>query len=325
MSHALITGGAGAIGLHLARRLVDEGWRVDLLDNFQRGRRDTELNAFVAHDRVKLLDADLTDPRCPENAERGYSHIFHLAALLGVQIVIDRPRAVLETNVLLTINALEVARRQKALDRFVFASTSEVYAGTLKNFDLPIPTPESAPLALPDLACPRTSYMLSKIYGEALSQHSELPVTIVRPHNVYGPRMGTAHAIPQLLERAHRSRDTEEFEVYSIDHTRTFCYVDDAIEMIYRLALAPGSVGRAVNVGTESPEIRIGDLARIVARATDKALTIVARPPTQGSPRRRAPDMTLCATLTGYRGKVELEDGVARTYDWYRRNIFDCS
>ena len=85
---------------------------------------------------------------------------------------------------------------------FVFASTSEVYAGSLEHFGLPIPTPETAPLGLPDLGRPRTTYMLSKIYGEALCRHAGLPFTILRPHNLYGPRMGMAHVIPELHARA---------------------------------------------------------------------------------------------------------------------------
>jgi nucleoside-diphosphate-sugar epimerase len=322
LKHALITGGAGFIGLHLARRLLDEGWRVDLLDDFSRGRQDADLAELLKNERLVFRQGNLRDPRVGEVLGRGYSEIFHFAAILGVQNVIDRPYAVLEANVALTAAAIEIARRQTGLQRLVFASTSEVYAGSLEHFGLAIPTPETTPLALPPLGRPRSSYMLSKLYGEALSLHSGMPVTIIRPHNVYGPRMGLGHVIPQLLVRASKTPDGASLDVYSVEHTRTFCYVDDAVEIILRLAVAAGSEGRAVNVGTEAPEISIGRLAEIVVRVAGKRLAITAQPPTQGSPARRAPDMSLCAALTGYRSTVGIDEGIARTYRWYAGREF---
>ncbi|MEQ8662315.1 MAG: SDR family NAD(P)-dependent oxidoreductase [Gammaproteobacteria bacterium] len=318
MSRALITGGAGGIGLHLARRLLRAGWQVTLLDNFQRGRRDADLAAVTAATGVTLLDADLAEPAALAALRTDYTHVYHLAALLGVQNVLERPRAVLEDNVALTLAALELGRRQAALECFLFASTSEVYAGTLEHFTLPMPTPETTPLALPPLARARTSYMLSKLYGEALCLHAGLPVTIIRPHNVYGPRMGMAHVIPQMLERAHRLGAGDTFEVYSAEHTRTFCYVDDAVEMILALSTTAAARGQAVNVGTEAPEMRMDALARIVLATVGRTATIAPAPATEGSPPRRAPDMSRCRALTGYTSRVTLEDGVARTWAWYR-------
>ena len=99
-------------------------------------------------------------------------------------------------------NIITFGKRQENLERLIFTSTSEVYAGTLKYFSLKIPTPENTPLALTELSENRTSYMLSKIYGEALCLHSGLPVTIVRPHNFYGPRMGLSHVIPELFKES---------------------------------------------------------------------------------------------------------------------------
>ena len=107
MSNALITGGAGFIGLHLARRLVSDGWRVALLDNFERGRKDADLQRLAEDPRVDIVDADLLEPTALASLSDGYSHIFHFAAILGVQNVIERPRAVLESNVRLTVNALD--------------------------------------------------------------------------------------------------------------------------------------------------------------------------------------------------------------------------
>lgn len=318
----LIIGGAGFIGLHLARRLLDAGWPVDILDKPQAAARDGELAAVLATKGARMIDADIFDAVAVTELGDGYEVVFHLAALLGVQNVIDRPADVLRLNMDMTTIALDLAARQKALKRFVFASTSEVYAGTLEHFDLPVPTPESVPLTVTDLARPRTSYMLSKIYGEALCRHAGLPCTIVRPHNIYGPRMGLRHVIPQLLERAGKTPDGGRLEVYSTEHTRAFCYVDDAVEMLKRLVEADAGRGVAVNLGTQAPEITMGALAGMIAGIVGRKLEIVPLPPTQGSPARRAPDMTLCRSITGYESRVGLGEGVARTYDWYLQNVF---
>ncbi len=322
MNRALITGGAGFIGLALARRLAHEGWGVDLLDDFSRAARDSDSAEFQTQKNVRLREMDLLDRAAVRELPDDYTCIFHFAAIVGVDNVDRNPEEVLRRNVALTTVAIDVAKRQKMLRHFIFASTSEVYAGALENFDLPIPTPEDAPLALPDVMRPRTSYMLSKVYGEALCLHSGLPVKIIRPHNIYGPRMGLMHVIPELLQRGHRIPEGGELAVYSVDHTRTFCFIDDAVEMIWRLAESDEPAGLVVNIGTQEPEITIGALAEIVIAALGKSLTIDPLPAARGSPTRRAPDMSRCTKITGYRSQVPVEEGIARTYEWYRANVF---
>lgn len=316
MSRVLVTGGAGFIGLHLAAKMLDRGHDVDLLDDFSRGRRDADLEAMEARPGVRVITADLLAGGVNGLANE-YSIIFHLAAIIGVANVERRPFAVLRDNQRMLFAVLELAARQRALRRFVFASTSEVYSGALEHFGLPIPTPETAPLGLPDLARPRTSYVLSKIYGEALCRHAGLPFTIVRPHNVYGPRMGMAHVIPELLARATQAPTGGDLIVYSVDQTRTFCFVEDAVEMTARAAEEPQCVGEALNIGAAGPEVTIGEVARLVVEVVGKPLTIRARPAPAGSPARRCPDMTKTTGLTGWPASVSLADGIRRTAAWY--------
>lgn len=319
---ALVTGGAGFIGLHLASKLVAGGWHVDLVDSFARGALDEQLRDLAASPQAQLLERDLTAPDALRDFGRDYTHVFHLAAIVGVSHVLARPYEVLRDNGAMLTHVLELARAQNALERFVFASTSEVYAGTLRREDGPLPTPEDVALTLPDLAEPRATYLLSKIHGEAMCLHAGLPVTIIRPHNVYGPRMGLAHVVPELLERAHAAADGDTLEVFSIDHRRTFCYVDDAVELVARAAITAACEGEVLNVGAEAPEVRIGELAQIVLRVVGRDLEVAPGPETPGSPPRRVPDMTKTTRLTDYRAQVELEDGVGRTYDWYRARGF---
>ncbi len=319
----LITGGAGFIGGFLAKTLAAAGHTVHLVDNLARGRRDRFLSELLAASNVALFERNLLEPHPLEDFGDDYTHVFHLAAILGVQHVIDHPYPTLRDNVQLLEAVLSWARRQRRLERFVFASTSEVYAGSLEHGILPIPTPEDAPLVLPRLDRPRTAYMLSKIYGEAMVHHAGLPFTIVRPHNVYGPRMGRSHVIPQLLEKAYRAADGGSLDVFSVDHRRTFCFIDDAVEMIVRAAMTPGCVNQVLNLGSQDPEITIGEVAEVIVRALGKRLRIDAKPATPGSPRRRCPDMSRMEALTGYRACTAFEDGVRRTYAWYRPMVFE--
>lgn len=322
MSKALITGGAGFIGAALAGRLLRAGFQVDLVDDFSRGRNDEAIVALERSGAVRMLERDLRLRSSLDGCDTDYDFIFHLAAIVGVANVAARPYDVLRDNVLMTDAALALARRQTSLRRFVFASTSEVYAGTLEHFTLPIPTPPTTPLALPALDRPRTSYMLSKLYGEAMCHQAGLPFTIVRPHNVYGPRMGLAHVVPELLQRTHEATDGR-LEVFSVEHTRTFCFVDDAVELVALAAQSPACLGETLNVGREAPEVTIGELAALIVSVVGKELEIVPRPATPGSPARRCPDMSRTVELTGYRPQVGLEEGVRRTYEAYRSQVFE--
>jgi UDP-glucose 4-epimerase len=320
---AVITGGAGFIGVHLARAMLERGWRVDLVDNFARGVQDPDLDSLQASGSARLLERDLLAPDAFVGFDDDYEYVVHLAAIVGVSHVVGRPYDVLADNVLMTSHAISWARHQPRLQRFLFASTSEVYSGTLAHAGGPVPTPEAVPVTLPDVSEPRTSYLLSKIYGEAMCHHAGVPFTIFRPHNVYGPRMGLSHVIPELLQRADAAADGESLEVFSVDHRRTFCYVEDAVEMILRAAQSPLAAGETLNIGNDAPEVTIGELALLVVKTVGKSLEIVPLLPTPGSPPRRCPDMTKTSALTDYRPTVSLDRGIERTYDWYRTRVFE--
>jgi nucleoside-diphosphate-sugar epimerase len=322
VSRALVTGGGGFIGSHLARRLVVGGWEVDLLDDFSRGARDADLAELLDGPGVRVVERDLREPSVLDGLGP-YELVVHLAAILGVANVLDRPYETLRDNVALLVSVLEWARRQDPHPRLLFTSTSEVYAGTLEEGLLPVPTPEGVPIVVPPRERPRTSYMLSKLYGEALCLSAGVPVTVVRPHNFYGPRMGMAHVIPELLARAHAASDGGVLEVYSVDHRRTFCYIDDAVELVLGAALAPEGEGRVLNAGADEPEWAIGQVAEIVCRVVGRELEIRPLPATAGSPVRRAPDISEIRALTGHTPAVGLEEGIRRTYEWYRPNVFD--
>lgn len=317
----LVIGGAGFIGYHLVKKLVSEGNKVVVLDDFSRGVADNFLKELQKNSDVELREGNLLDKVIIDKFETDYDYIYHLAAIIGVQNVLNHPYDVLCNNVLLTINAIEIARKQERLKRFLFSSTSEVYAGTLASYGLEFPTIEETMLTVSNLAYPRTSYMLSKIYGEALLRQSKIPYTIFRPHNFYGPRMGMSHVIPELLKKAYLEEG--KLQVYSAEHMRTFCYIDDAIEMITRLADQETAEGEVFNVGSEKPEVTMREVGELVDEITGRNAGIEALPPSSGSPERRCPSMKKTIECIGYEPQIVLKDGIIKTFEWYKKNIFD--
>jgi UDP-glucose 4-epimerase len=321
MNKVLITGGAGFIGYHLANKLIENSYKIDLLDNFSRGVNDSQITALAKNERVNLINADLLLPNIQNKLKKDYSYIYHFAAVIGVQHVLKSPYDVLDKNIRLLQNTLEIANHQKNLTRFIFASTSEIYAGTLNHYGLEFPTPETTPLTINSLNEARTSYMLSKIYGEAMCLHSDLPVTIIRPHNFYGPRMGLSHVIPELMKKVVE-KERDQLNVFSINHRRTFCYIADAVEMIQLLAESDKSIGESYNIGNDDEEITMGDLAKRIIDLIGKGVCINPMIATPGSPERRCPSISKLKNVIPYTKQYPLEKGLLETFDWYYKNIF---
>lgn len=321
MKKVLITGGAGFIGYHLADLLIRSNYHVDLLDNFSRGVNDSAMKSLLENRNVNFFDINLLDKEELKNLNKDYSLIFHFAAIIGVKHVLKSPYDVLANNFKLLDNILNFAKNQKKLEKFIFASTSEVYSGTLKFFGIEFPTTEKTPLTISALDEPRTTYMLSKIYGEALCLSSGLPSVIIRPHNFYGPRMGLSHVIPELMKKSIETNE-QEIDVFSTNHSRSFCFIEDAVKMIKVLAESSKAVGEAYNIGNENEEIKMGDLAQKIIALTEKKLKINPKPSTPGSPERRCPGMTKFNEISDFQPQYNLEQGLKKTYEWYSSKIF---
>lgn len=315
----LITGGAGFIGLHLARRLSATR-DVTLLDDFSRGRSDTALSDLLGH--VELVEHDLTTPVPDGLLADDFTEVYHLAAVVGVAESNDNPRRVLRTNLLTTVHLLDWLSGLTGAT-LCFASSSEAYAGSVEAGLAAVPTAEDVPLALPDPSVARSSYGFSKIAGEVLCRtyaHAHgFPLRMVRFHNVYGPRMGYDHVIPQFVERLLSGADP--FEIHGADQTRAFCHVDDAVDAIIALTALPTKEPLLVNVGNDEEGIRIRDLARKVFDTLDRHPAVDVHPAPPLSPARRLPDLARLRELTGHRSKVGLDEGLRRTCAWYAQDI----
>jgi UDP-glucuronate decarboxylase len=314
---ALLLGGAGFIGAHLARRLVADGHAVTIVDDFSRGRDDADLDRLRDHRSVDVLSGDLTDPATWAALPRGWDQIYLLAAVVGVRNVTSDPARVLRVNALSALHLVDWAAPG---ERVFFASTSEVYAGGVDAGVAEVPTGEAVPVMVADVTAPRFAYAISKLLGEAAFLHGArargFEAVVGRFHNVYGPRMGADHVVPEMSLRAMAGEDP--FRVPGADQFRAFCYVDDAVEAVLGLMATPAAAGRIVHIGNDSEETNIGDLAKLVLRVAAVSPALAPLPAPPGSVRRRRPDLTLLRELTGYEPAVPLEEGVRRTFAWYR-------
>ena len=318
----LISGGAGFIGYHLACKFIDEKHEVTLIDNLNKTGIDLELENLFKKKNIKLVKLDLEKQNSFLKLNNDYEVVIHLAAILGVQNVINQSFKVLDLNIKMLSNILEFSKKQKKLYKFLFASTSEVYAGTLAKSSLEIPTPEDSNIVIPDLNMPRTSYMLSKIYGEAMCLASDLPSIIIRPHNIYGPRMGSSHVIPQIISRVFSTKKGKELGVYSPSHTRVFCFIDDAVSLIYKLIFNYKQKYLTINLGNSDPEINMKNLAKKILKIMGREdIKLIDLPDTEGSPLRRVPKVDNLDQITGGKIRVGIDEGLRKTINWYLKNL----
>lgn len=321
MKKILITGGAGFIAYHLTAKLAANN-KITVIDNLARGRMDNDFRKLIENKNIKFIQADLTDPGVYNSLDTDFDYIYHLAAVIGVKNVTENPDKVLYVNAVSNLLLFEFAKNMPGLKRIFFSSTSEIYAGTQVHFGITVPTDEDVPLTLADVKSPRTTYMLSKMYGEAICYNYNLkykiPFTVGRYHNVYGPRMGFLHVVPEMFIKI---RNNNFVDVPSPSHTRAMCYVDDAVEMTIRACESENTKSEILNIGNQGGEIKIKDLVTAIAEVLDKKITINELPDFPGSPERRCPDTSKILKLTGFTPAVSLKEGIERTYDWYKDKL----
>ena len=314
---ALVTGAGGGIGLHLVRRLLQRGHHVTAVDNFSRGLRDDAVEALEL-EGIRFVTGDLTEYSTWHDLGGPFEALFHLAAVNGTKNFYNAPVRVLRVNLISTLHAFEWASAGGAA-RVVWTSSSEAYAGLAELGVLPLPTPEIVPLVVPDVANTRFSYASSKIAGEALAQayaaERGLPVVVVRPHNVYGPRMGYDHVIPEFIGRINNGESP--LMLFGGEQTRSFCHVDDATEILARLGEGSFPPGFTVHLGDGREEVRIEDLARRLLRVMGRPEATANQPAPEGSVARRWPDTSRAETAVGYSPRVSLDEGLAATAAWY--------
>jgi UDP-glucose 4-epimerase len=320
MKKVLITGGAGFIGYHLAKRL-SAGAELTLADNFFRGKRDADFEALLQLPNVTLVEGDLTKPENWDALGTGFDEVYHLVGINGTKLFYEIPHEVLRIGVATTMNALEWFRTKngKPDAKILYTSSNEAYASGFDLGVIEIPTPETAPLVISDTYNPRWSYGGQKLIGELFFIHYakayNFRMSIVRPHNFYGPRAGYDHAVPQLVGRI--SAKEEPFTIFGADDTRSFCYIDDAAEAIQMVMESQKTDGGTYHIGT-SVETKISDLVEEMFTLMEwHPKETVQKNSPEGSVKRRLASVEKIKADTGWEAKVNLEEGLRRTIDWY--------
>jgi UDP-glucose 4-epimerase len=310
---ALVTGGAGFIGSHLTEALLQAGHEVAVLDDLSTGRL-LNLAAVADHPRLEVVEGTVTDEPLVRKLVAGVDIVYHLAAAVGVRLILDRPVGTIETNIVGTETVLRAAR--EARPRVVLASTSEVYG---KNDRVPLS--EEDDRVLGPTTKSRWSYACSKAIDEflGLAYHHEhrVPVTIVRFFNTIGPRQTGRYGmvVPRFVRQA---LDGGPITVYGDGRqTRCFTDVEDSVRATIALAEAPAAVGEVFNVGT-THELTIQALAERVRALAGSAAAIVqvaydqAYQPGFEDLRRRVPDIRKAERVAGYRPRVALDETLRR-------------
>lgn len=317
MKKYLVTGGSGFIGSAVVRAMQKAGHHVRVFDNNSRGSLQ---NLKDIQSEIEWVQGDVRDLDSVTKALKGMDGVCHLAAVNGTANFYSKPTLVLEVAVKGMLNALDGCIKHGVRD-FILMSSSEVY-------QLPptIPTPEDVPLVVPDVQNPRFSYGAGKLISEVLalnySNHFDR-ISVVRPHNVYGPAMGFEHVVPEFIVRmAQLAQDTKGKIQFPIQgsgrETRAFVYIDDMVSG-FMTVLNRGLTRNVYHVGT-NVELSVANIAKQIAKYFGREVDLIPSQLTQGSTPRRCPDISKVQAL-GYTPTVSLEKGIALTAEWYVRNL----
>jgi dTDP-glucose 4,6-dehydratase len=307
----LITGGAGFLGSHLCERFLAEGHTVIAMDNLITGNTDN-IAHLAGNDRFSYIKHDVTNYMFVEGP---LDAILHFASPASPVDYLELPIQTLKVGALGTHKALGLAKHKGA--RFLLASTSETYGDPQVH-----PQPESYYGHVNPIG-PRGVYDEAKRFAEAMTmayhRYHGVETRIVRIFNTYGPRMRLrdGRVVPNFIQQALRG---EPLTVYGDGaQTRSFCYVDDLIEGIYRLLLS--SEVEPVNIGNPG-EFTVREFAEIVNRLTDNPAGIVFKDlRTADDPQVRQPDISKANAILGWEPEIELEEGLRRTIPWFREEL----
>lgn len=306
---ALVTGADGFIGSHLTELLLNEGYEVRALSQYNSFNNWGWLEG-INRQGLEIVCGDVRDSSfCREIAE-GCDIIFHLAALIAIPYSYVAPESYVDTNIKGTLNICQAARAA-GVKRLIVTSTSEVYGTAIE-----VPIPETHPKQ------PQSPYSATKIGADALAlsfyNAFELPVVVARPFNTYGPRQSARAIIPTIISQI--ASGMKEIKVGDLRPTRDFNFVEDTCRGFLALAKTPGIEGKEINIASGT-EISMGDTLRQIAEIMGKDVNYVTDParlrPEGSEVMRLCGDNRVITSLTDWRPRVSLREGLTRTIDWF--------
>ncbi len=309
MNKVLVTGADGFIGSHLTEALLSAGCEVRALAQYNSFNNWGWLED-VHHPGLEVVTGDVRDPNYCRHIVKGVDTVFHLAALIAIPYSYVAPDSYIDTNVKGTLNICQ-AVRDEGIGRLLVTSTSEVY-GTARY----VPIDENHPKQ------PQSPYSASKIGADAIAMsfHNafETPVTIVRPFNTYGPRQSARAIIPTIITQI--ASGMREIKVGDLTPTRDFNFVEDTAAGFIALAKCEDAIGKEVNIAT-GKEVTMAETLQTIARLMDADVEWVTDPqrlrPSGSEVFRLLGDNRLITSLTGWRPRFSLEEGLRKTIGWF--------
>jgi len=315
----LVTGGAGYIGSHLVDALLGEGCEVWVVDNLSTGKR-ANIDHLADREAFHFVEGSILDEPLMAQLMAGMEMVYHLAAVVGVKYVVENPGECIRTNVLGTEVVLEQAWRNRA--RALVVSSSEVYG---KSTVLPLREEDDCLFGATTV--PRWSYALAKALDEHLALdyvRRGMSVSVVRYFNSYGPRLdakGYGSVVARLITQALKGEPMTMFD--DGQQTRCFTYVEDTVRGTILAGTRPEAIGQVVNIGSDRETVVL-ELARLIRELAGSQSEIVHVPSRQAyggrfeETRRRRPAVEKARELLGFTAQVPLEEGLARTLEWFR-------
>tara|TARA_B100000073_G_scaffold14957_1_gene12183 strand:- start:58 stop:1035 length:978 start_codon:yes stop_codon:yes gene_type:complete len=305
----LITGADGFIGSHLTEALYRKGYQVRALCQYNSFNNWGWLEDISCKDDIEIFSGDIRDPFYCEELVSGVDIVFHLAALIAIPYSYISPQSYIETNIQGTLNICQASVKNK-VSRVLHTSTSEVY-GTAKF----VPINEDHPLQ------PQSPYSASKIGADAIAMSFfnsfNLPLTIVRPFNTYGPRQSARAVLPTIITQI--ANGAKEISLGDTTPTRDFTYVEDTCSGFLKLSTCDDSIGETVNLGSNS-EISISDALEIIKKLMKSDVNFILDKerirPKNSEVYRLWSDNSKLRRLTNFYPKTSIEEGLKKTIDW---------
>ena len=308
-----VTGGAGFIGSHLVSQLVEHN-DIVVFDNLHRNA--LQFAGLEGHARLRFIKGDVRDPEAVRSAVAGCQIVIHCAAIAGVYTVDRSAVRTMEVNMLGTHQVVKAAL-ETGVERFIEFSTSEVYGPFIHKGK------EEEPTTIGPIGESRWVYAASKLASEHLSyahyREDQLPLVIVRPFNVYGPRQVGDGAIRGIVVQALQNLPITLYN----DGTqiRSWCYVDDFVTGVLMCTENPVAIGHAFNIGNPQGTATNFELANMIIRLTRSRSEIVFKPHPGPEVDLRVPSIEKAAALVGFKPSVSLEAGISRTIPFYKDNL----
>lgn len=316
MKKILVTGADGFIGSHLVEALLEKGYEVKAFTYYNSFNTWGWMDTFPQEklNQIEIFSGDIRDPNGVREAMKGTDSVFHLAALIAIPFSYHSPDSYVDTNIKGTLNILQAAR-QFDMERILITSTSEVY-GTAQY----VPIDEKHPFQ------GQSPYSATKIGADRLAESFyrsfQLPVTIVRPFNTYGPRQSARAVIPTIITQLLSGADT--IQLGSLSPTRDFNYVKDTVNGFIEIANSGQTIGEEINIATMR-EISIGDLAQTIISQINPDARIECDEqrlrPSKSEVNRLLGDNAKIKSLTNWKPCYSLEEGIEETICWIKDNM----